>query len=116
MEPLINALLSAVLAVAYHGQLIMPGKILEPFHRKLSQGVNWTLGTWAYPIVEFTTHSLRECVWCLAGQLALLHYLTTSSPSLSFAYLFGALFQTGAAIYLSAIVLKTLQDATKEEN
>lgn len=113
MSILINALLCALAASAYHGILIMPGKILAPFHRRLSNGVEWLIGSKFYPVVEFITHSLRECAYCLAGQLGLLHYILTTTPSISFAYVLGAVLQTTAAIYLSALTLKTLQDATE---
>lgn len=110
MSQLITALFCAMAAVCYHTMLIEPGKPFEWLYTWLRKTERRFWGCDMKQrrgrVFSFLTVSLRECVWCLAGQLALIHTLTTSAyyPSIM-DFLFVLLFNITASILLSALLL-----------
>lgn len=111
-----SPILCAVAAVCYHLMLIKSGKPLSGLHYRLSKWERDLRHRMGYGLYCTITHSLRACVWCLAGQLAVLHYVVTeplpcASVTGMVAYLLGALFDICTAILSSAIILHYTDNA-----
>lgn len=110
---ILYSLLVATLAVCYHAQLIRAGHLLCTPHNWLEAGERFLRGFSyrnrflfrVYQAYCWITKSTRECAWCLAGQLAVAHYL------LRFGWPHGTgwldlILHTGAAIAMATYIMK----------
>lgn len=106
LEILLYGLLCGVLSVCYHLVLIADGHALSWFRRLLEDGA-WLLQDrteygWPWKAYCWITKGLRECVWCLAGQLVILRWLAPS--------VFNILLEAGASIMTAYILFNMLKN------
>ena len=79
IQVIISAALCGILAAVYHAILIAPGHILSKPRQLIERLVYWSAQKSQYGrlyrVTEWFFHSLYDCSWCLAGQIALFGYI-----------------------------------------
>lgn len=113
MTTILHALLCSLVATCWHSVLTTPGHVLGWFPRWAKRLEGCSLTSIRARVVIFLTWGLIECSWCMAGQVALIHYLTTTPWGHDLAtwttYAWDLAFQVCASI-MFAVAITTAHD------